>query len=136
MVSSVRRILCNEVYTGVLVQGKTYSPSYKVRKRTRKDEKDWVRCEGCHEAIVSAEDFSQVRRSYEQDTRVSPKRQALYPFSGIVKCGHCGGNMTRRTVQTNGKKYVYLICVESKNKRCAFHKTISMTEFEDTILAL
>lgn len=136
MVSSVRRILCNEVYTGVLVQGKTYSPSYKVRKRTRKDEKDWVRCEGCHEAIVSAEDFSQVRRSYEQDTRVSPKRQALYPFSGIVKCGHCGGNMTRRTVQTNGKKYVYLICVESKNKRCAFHKTISMTEFEDTILSI
>ena len=136
MVSSVRRILCNEVYTGVLVQGKTYSPSYKVRKRTRKEEKDWVRCEGCHEAIVSAEDFAQVRRSYEQDTRVSPKRQALYPFSGIVKCGHCGGNMTRRTVQTNGKKYVYLICVESKNKRCMFHKTISMTEFEDTILSI
>lgn len=136
MVSSVRRILCNEVYTGVLVQGKTYSSSYKVRKRTRKEEKDWVRCEGCHEAIVSAEDFAQVRRSYEQDTRVSPKRQALYPFSGIVKCGHCGGNMTRRTVQTNGKKYVYLICVESKNKRCMFHKTISMTEFEDTILSI
>lgn len=136
MVSSVRRILCNEVYTGVLVQGKTYSPSYKVRKRTRKEEKDWVRCEGCHKAIVSAEDFVQVRRSYEQDTRVSPKRQALYPFSGIVKCGHCGGNMTRRTVQTNGKKYVYLICVESKNKRCTFHKTISMTEFEDTILSI
>ena len=136
MVSSVRRILCNEVYTGILVQGKTYSPSYKVRKRIRKEEKEWVRCENCHEAIISAEDFVQVKQSYLQDTRVSPKRQALYPFSGIVKCGHCGGNMTRRTVQAKGKKYIYLICVESKNKRCTFHKTISMTEFEDAILSI
>lgn len=137
MVSSVRRILCNEVYTGVLVQGKTSSPSYKVRKRILKEEKDWVRCEGCHEAVISSEDFNLVRQSFEQDTRVSPDRQALYLFSGIVKCGHCGGNMTRRTVPVNGKKYVYLICVENKNgSGCSFHKMISLSKFEKTILTI
>ena len=40
MANSVNRILGNEVYTGVLVQGKTSSPSYKVRKRVRKLQKD------------------------------------------------------------------------------------------------
>lgn len=85
--NSVRRILCNEVYTGVLVQGKTFSPSYKIRKRIPKEEKDWIRCENCHEAIISAEEFGQVKRSYQQDTRVAPRREALYTFSGIAKCG-------------------------------------------------
>lgn len=135
--NSVRRILCNEVYTGVLMQGKTYSPSYKVRKRIAREEKDWVRCEGCHEAIISAEDFHLVRQSFEQDTRVAPDRQALYLFSGIVKCGYCKGNMTRRTVPVNGKNYVYLICVENKNGNgCSFHKRISLKKFEETILSI
>lgn len=132
--NSIRRILCNEVYTGVLVQGKTFSPSYKVRKRVRKDEKDWVRCENCHEAIVSPEDFKLVKHFFAQDTRVAPDAQKLHLFSGIAKCGHCGGNMTRRTIPANGKKYVYLVCVENKNKKCGFYKAISLKEFEETIL--
>lgn len=34
--ATVNHILRNEVYTGVLIQGKTYSPNYKVRKRMKK----------------------------------------------------------------------------------------------------
>lgn len=135
--SSVRRILCNETYTGMLVQGKTYSPSYKVRKRIPRAEKDWVRCENCHEAIVSAEDFELVRKSFGQDTRVAPDRQALYLFSGIAKCGYCKGNMTRRTVPAKGKKYIYLACVENKNSNgCSFKKMVSLNKFEETILSI
>lgn len=133
--NSVRRILCNEIYTGVLQQGKTSSPSYKVRKRIQKEEKDWVRCENCHEAIVTLEDFRLVKKSFEQDTRVAPDEQALYLFSGIAKCGHCGGNMTRRTVPAKGKKYIYLVCVENKNgDSCSFRKAVSLKKFEETIL--
>lgn len=135
MANSVNRILGNEIYTGVLIQGKTFSPNYKVRKRFHKEEKDWVRCENSHEAIISAEDFKLVRQSFEQDTRVAPDEQALYLFSGIVKCGHCKGNMTRKTVSAKDKKYVYLVCVENKNsKGCSFNKTISLKKFEKTIL--
>lgn len=135
--NSVKRILCNEVYTGVLLQGKTSSPSYKVRKRAMKEEKDWVRCENCHEAVVSLEDFRLVQQSFEQDTRVAPEEQALYLFSGIAKCGHCGGNMTRRTVPAKGKKYIYLVCVENKNgSRCSFRKSVPLKKFEETILQI
>lgn len=137
MANSVNRILENEIYTGTLVQGKTSSPNYKIRKRTRKAKKDWIRCENCHEAIISAEDFDLVKRVNKQDTRVAPDEQTLYLFSGIVKCGHCGGNMTRKTVPANKKNYVYLVCVENKNnKSCSYNKGISLKKFEKTILEI
>lgn len=135
MANGVNRILRNEIYTGVLLQGKTSSPNYKVRKRTKKDEKEWIRCEDSHEAIISKEDFQLVRGAFHTDTRVSPEEQSLYLFSGIVKCGWCGGNMTRKTIPVNGKKYVYLACVENKNKNgCQNNKTMSIEKFEKIIL--
>lgn len=57
-----------------------------------------------------------IREIFLTDTRVSPEEEALYLFSGLVKCGWCGGNMTRKTVTVNGKKYVYLVCAENKIK--------------------
>ncbi len=137
MANGVNRILHNEIYTGVLLQGKTCSLSYKVRKRIKKEEKDWIRCENSHEAIISKEDFRLVRDFFGTDTRVAPEEKALYLFSGIVKCGHCGGNMTRKTVPGCKKKYVYLACVENKNKNgCPNNKGISLEKFERTILKI
>lgn len=137
MANGVNRILRNEVYTGVLLQGKTSSPNYKIRKRTKKEEKEWIRCEDSHEAIVSKEDFQLVRGAFHADTRVAPDEQSLYLFSGIVKCGWCGGNMTRKTIPINGKKYVYLVCVENKNKNgCKNNKAISLEKFEKIILKM
>lgn len=137
MANGVNRILRNEIYTGVLLQGKTSSPNYKIRKRTKKEEKEWIRCEDSHEAIVSKEDFGLVRGAFHTDTRVAPDEQSLYLFSGIVKCGWCGGNMTRKTIPVNGKKYVYLVCIENKNKnRCKNNKSISLEKFEKIILRI
>lgn len=114
--ATVNHILRNEVYTGALIQGKTYSPNYKVRKRMKKKESEWIRCENNHEPIITKEEFQLIREIFLTDTRVSPEEEALYLFSGLVKCGWCGGNMTRKTVPVNGKKYVYLVCAENKKK--------------------
>lgn len=106
-----------------------------MRKRTKKAEKDWIRCEDSHEAIISKEDFRLVKESFAEDTRVAPEEQTLHLFSGFVKCGWCGGNMTRKTVPVKGKKYVYLVCVENKHKNgCLNNKAISMEKFEKTVL--
>ena len=132
--ATVNHILRNEVYTGVLIQGKTYSPNYKVRKRMKKKESEWIRCENNHEPIITKEDFQLIREMFLTDTRVSPEEEALYLFSGLVKCGWCGGNMTRKTVTVNGKKYVYLVCAENKKKNnCKNNKAISIQKFEEVI---
>ena len=39
--NAIRRILKNEVYTGVLVQGKITTPNYKVKKRIEKEKDEW-----------------------------------------------------------------------------------------------
>ena len=132
--ATVNHILRNEVYTGALIQGKTYSPNYKVRKRMKKKESEWIRCENNHEPIITKEEFQLIREMFLIDTRVSPEEEALYLFSGLVKCGWCGGNMTRKTVTVNGKKYVYLVCAENKKKNnCKNNKAISIQKFEEVI---
>lgn len=132
--ATVNHILRNEVYTGALIQGKTYSPNYKVRKRMKKKESEWIRCENNHEPIIAKEEFQLIQEIFLTDTRVSPEEEALYLFSGLVKCGWCGGNMTRKTVPVNGKKYVYLVCAENKKKNnCKNNKAISIKKFEEVI---
>ena len=76
-----------------------------------------------------------VQGFFGNDTRVAPEEKILYLFSGFVKCGHCSGNMTRKSVPVKDKKYVYLVCIENKNKMgCTNNKGIPMDKFEKVVL--
>ncbi len=54
---SVRRILKNEIYTGVLQQGKTKKINYKINKRVNVSKAEWICCEETVPAIISKEQF-------------------------------------------------------------------------------
>lgn len=54
---SVRRILNNEIYMGVLQQGKTRKINYKLNKRINLNKEEWVCCEETVPAIISKEQF-------------------------------------------------------------------------------
>ena len=60
---TVRRILKNEIYTGVLIQGKTKKINYKIDKRLKLDEEEWVRCEGVVPAIISKRQFFDANKT-------------------------------------------------------------------------
>jgi hypothetical protein len=117
---AVFRILKDETYTGVMVQGKCATPNHKIKKKFAKPEADWARVGDMHEAIISLEDFNLTARLLERDTRTSPGAETVYPFSGMAKCGLCGENMIRKTVRANGKSYIYFACCrECKGARIA-----------------
>lgn len=97
---SVNRILKNELYTGTMVQGKNQKINYKVKQSRAIEEKDWIRVEKTHEAIIPQEIFQCVQDIMLLDTRTSPKAESVYLFSGILKCSDCGQNMVRRTAMT------------------------------------
>jgi hypothetical protein len=63
-----------------------------------------------HEPIISLGDFNLVQRLLERDTRTPAGGDAVYPFSGMARCGMCGENMVRKTSHSNGKAYVYFVC--------------------------
>ena len=120
---TVIRILKNPIYTGVLIQGKETTPSYKVHKRIAKDKSEWTVIEDSHEAIISGIDFDSVQKVLKCDTRRSPDDKAVGLFSGMLFCGDCGASMIRKTVPAGEKKYVYYVCSAHKqDKSCSPHR--------------
>lgn len=131
---SVTRILTNELYTGVLLQGKSSTPNYKVKKRFDKEQSEWIRIENAHEAIITAGEFETVQELLGKDTRISPDEEALYPLAGYVVCGDCGQNMVRKTIPRRGKKYVYYVCSTNKAKKGCSSHSISENKLMDAVL--
>lgn len=128
---SVTRILTNEIYTGVLVQGKSGTPNYKVKKVMPKDEEEWIRVEDSHPAIITKRNFETVQRILQKDIRIAPAEKIVYPFSGYLKCADCGQNMVRKHYVVGGKEYTYFICSTRKAKKgCSTHSID-----EDTLTA-
>ena len=119
---SVTRILTNEIYTGVLVQSKSGTPNYKVKKVMPKDETEWIRVENSHAAIICREDFDNVQIIMQRDIRIAPEEEKVYPFSGYLKCADCGQNMVRKHYVACDKEYTYFICSTRKAKKgCSTH---------------
>ena len=120
---AITRILTNESYTGTLIQGKVTTPNYKVKKTVIKDEEDWVVIPNAFEAIITKEQFDMVQEILKKDTRVAPDKKSVYLFSGIVVCGDCGRQMSRKVSTVSGKKYVYYMCSANKKEGvCSSHR--------------
>lgn len=131
---TVRRILENELYIGTLVQGRQTTPNHKVKKTVLKPEKDWIRIEKNHEAIISDRDFAIVQRLLGMDTRISPKQSEVYPLAGLIVCADCGAAMVRKNAYAGGKKYQYYVCSRNKEtKECSNHR-IAVDKLEEAVL--
>jgi len=116
---AIGRILKNPAYIGILVQGKQTTPSYKVKRRVDKPENEWHIVEDTHEPIISKRDFEIVNGLLGQDTRTAPKRNTVYPLSGLVFCGDCKDNMIR--TKSDGKHYYICASSRGKDKFCTSH---------------
>lgn len=134
---AVGRILRNEFYIGTLVQGRRTTPNHKVKKTVQKPSEEWVRVENSHTPIVEREDFYAVAKLLLQDTRVAPKKETVYLFSGLVFCADCKQNMVRNSVCRNGKNYVYYLCGNNRtNKACSSHRISEPALTEAVLLSL
>ena len=116
--TTVIRILEDETYTGVLVQGKRGTPHYKLKTLELHPSSEWIRTPDAHEAIIDRQDFDLVQRIRHLDTRTSPDHKAVYLFSGVLVCGCCGARMTRKTNRIKGREYHYYYCPTGKKKGC------------------
>lgn len=133
---AVLRILKNPVYTGVLEQGKTTTPNYKVKTRIVKDESKWARVENAHEAIITPAQFELVQTVLGIDTCRAEGQDEIYPFSGMIYCADCQSPMIHRTATAGGKKYQYYMCSGNKRDKdsCTTHN-IKCELVEKVVLA-
>jgi len=132
---AIQRILENEVYLGVMTQGKRTTPNYKVKTVVERPPEAWMRVEGTHEAIISQEDFRLAARLKDRDTRKAPGSSAVYPLSGLVCCGDCKSNMVRKTNLYGEKTYGYFVCAAHRADKavCSTHN-ISEEKLERAVL--
>ena len=132
--NTVRRILKNKIYIGTLIQGRTSTPSFKVKKQKLLSEDEWSIVEDNHEAIIDIQIFNTVQRMLTRDVRMSVNEGRVLPLAGSVYCGDCGNTMSRRTVKRCGKPYYYYWCGNYKNTRkCSIHN-ISQRKLEEAVL--
>lgn len=133
---AVLRILKNAVYTGVLEQGKTTTPNYKVKVKLYKDESEWARVENAHEAIITPDQFALVQSLLRMDTYRAAGEENIYLFSGMIFCADCKSPMTHRTASYGDKKYEYYICTGNKREKngCKSHN-IRCDALEQAVLA-
>lgn len=131
---AVKRILTNENYTGTLVQGKEEKISYKIKKSIKKPEKEWIKAEKAHRAIISKEDFEMVQNFLKIDMRAKIGTKKTHIYAGLLFCGNCGKPMIRRVNHYQGKEAVSFICsTKNKGEKCTRH-TILEKHLEEIIL--
>lgn len=110
--TSVGRILCNEMYTGVMVQGRRKKVSYKSKALIDMPQAQWFRVEGTHEAIIQPEVFQRVQTLMRPRVKTDGRGE-LHPLAGLVRCMDCGSTMSKTSNgQTDecGRKRAYLRC--------------------------
>ena len=134
--SSVRRILRNEMYIGNMIQGKNTTISYKIKQCRAIPQKDWIRVKGTHEAIIDPETFEKAQSLFNRNIRKSVKSDEILLFSGLVRCGHCGRIMTKKTNRHTYGTYHYYRCT-THNKmdpgKCT-SQTIRIDRLEKAVL--
>ena len=120
--STVGKILDNRVYCGDLVQNKTRGISYKVHKRLKNDEEDYIIIENAHEPIIEKERFFNIQK-IRKDRKFNWNRRIenISIFDGIVFCSNCNkplvATIKEKSMINNTEidKYV-LECKECNNQ--------------------
>ena len=115
---SVRAILVNEAYIGNTVQNKCISVSYKVKKKIKKAEEEYIRVENTHDPIVSKELFSKVQEIIKGKKSMSATKHDFL-FKGLMFCHNCG-RQSRVCYRGSKEKIGYIDCslARGKDRKC------------------
>lgn len=95
-ISTVKKILCNRIYTGDLVQHTQTKVNYKSKKKIILDEKLWIIVENTHEALVDKETFEYVNNLRKRNTRnyeIKTNREKRL-LEGKLFCKECKNRLT------------------------------------------
>ena len=95
-ISTVKKILCNRIYTGDLVQHTQTKVNYKSKKKITLDEKLWIIVENTHEALVDKDTFNYVNTLRKRNTRnyeIKTNREKRL-LEGKLFCKECKNRLT------------------------------------------
>ena len=95
-ISTVKKILCNRIYTGDLVQHTQTKVNYKSKKKITLDEKLWIIVKNTHEPLVDKDTFNYVNTLRKRNTRnyeIKTNREKRL-LEGKLFCKECKNRLT------------------------------------------
>ena len=99
---TVKKILTLQEYCGDVINFKSYSKSYKMKKRIENPEENRAIFLNVHEAIIDRQTWEKVQALQKGTRRKKPTvTQEPSVFSGLLKCPECGGNLNFHFNQNN-----------------------------------
>ncbi len=134
--STVTRVLAQQEYCGDVINFKTYSKSYKNKKRLPNDEENMAVFRDVHEPIIERATFEMVqtkRGSIRKRKTLDGERNM---FSGYLVCADCGHNLHFHFNQRN-KDIKYFNCSNYNSSRgtCSSTHYIRVDFLEQVVLA-
>ena len=119
---SIVGILERQEYTGCTCSFKTYSRSYKLKKRIPNKQEDMIVFPDTQEAIVPQAQWDRVQELRKNKRRMTKAdRQGM--FSGLLFCADCGSKLHFATCKSYEGKQDHYICSHYKSGRgtCSAH---------------
>ncbi len=100
--TTVKKILTLQEYCGDVINFKSYSKSYKIKRRIENPEENRAIFLNVHEPIIDRATWEKVQSLTKGTRRKRPKvTQEPSVFSGYLKCPECGGNLNFHFNQGN-----------------------------------
>lgn len=113
--TTVQKILSQQEYCGDIINFKTYSKSFKNKKRYENSKENWAVFKNVNEPIIDRETFETVQKFISKTKRRAPKKEngEQSIFNGLIYCGDCHSKMRYHT-STSNKEIHYFTCSDNK----------------------
>ena len=113
--TTIQKILSQQEYCGDIINFKTYSKSFKNKRRIENSKENWAVFKDVNEPIIDRETFEAVQKFISKIKRRAPKKEngERSIFNGLIYCGDCHSKMRYHT-STSNKEIHYFTCSDNK----------------------
>ena len=105
--ASVKNILVEEAYTGVLINHRSETNSGKAK---RLEQAEWYRHENFFPAIIERDIWKKVQQKLKAQARPANGNKAKHRYAGLILCKECGNPFVPIIRYWNGKQRVEYVC--------------------------
>lgn len=113
--TTIQKILSQQEYCGDIINFKTYSKSFKNKRRIENSKENWAVFKNVNEPIIDRETFETVQKFISKTKHRAPKKEngERSIFNGLIYCGDCHSKMRYHT-STSNKEIHYFTCSDNK----------------------
>ena len=105
--ASVKNILMEEAYAGVLINHRSETNSGKAK---RLEQAEWYRHENFFPAIIQRDIWEKAQQKLKAQARPANGNKAKHRYAGLILCKECGSPFVPMIRYWNGKRRVEYVC--------------------------